>query len=330
MACGLGAVALMFVFIKESTFTPLNTDFTIEVNNTKNIIKELDIQIDKNLTELDRINSAINTSNDSINKIKSKTEVVNETIKDLTDTNKDLIKALSEIESIVDTKYKPIKKEYISGCNVTGNKIIFLLDTSKSMLDKELINILQMAIMTDSAKNSSRKWVNGKNIMRWLIDNTPDTSEILIAGFNTTLAFDVNEGEWTNIKKRSSIEKQLLNLFSKPPDKGTNLQKTFAGLEPWKSADSIYLITDGLPTQAVTEKNRTNKISRCMANDFVSGDCRVSFFNEFAKEMSLFSSRTKLNTILLPMKGDPEATYYYSYLSTSTGGCFITPSKDWP
>ena len=336
MACGLGAVALMFVFIKESTFTPLNSDFTIEVNNKKNTIKELDIQIDKNVKELDLINSAINTSNTSINKIKSKTEVVNETIKDLTNANKELIKALSEIETIVDTKNKPIKKEYISGCNETGNKIIFLLDTSQSMLDKELINILQMGIMTDKAKNLSQKWIKGKNIMRWLIENTPDTSKIFIAGFNTDLFFDVKEGEWTNINERTSIEKQLLNLFSKPPAKGTNLQNAFRSLEPWRNADSIYLITDGLPTQKISKKNKftkkiqqNTKVPTC-SKEFVSGECRVDFFNEFIKELSIFPSKIKLNTILLPMKGDPEAPFHYSYLSTSTGGCFITPSKDWP
>ena len=31
MACGLGAVALMFVFVKDSTFNPLNTDFSDEI-----------------------------------------------------------------------------------------------------------------------------------------------------------------------------------------------------------------------------------------------------------------------------------------------------------
>ena len=31
MACGLGAVALMFVFIKESKFSPLTEDFKDEI-----------------------------------------------------------------------------------------------------------------------------------------------------------------------------------------------------------------------------------------------------------------------------------------------------------
>ena len=31
MACGLGAVALMFVFVKEATFSPLNESFENEI-----------------------------------------------------------------------------------------------------------------------------------------------------------------------------------------------------------------------------------------------------------------------------------------------------------
>ena len=44
MACGLGAVALMFVFIKESTFTPLGNDFTNEISETNRSINELNIK----------------------------------------------------------------------------------------------------------------------------------------------------------------------------------------------------------------------------------------------------------------------------------------------
>tara|TARA_B110000858_G_scaffold196730_1_gene256243 strand:- start:942 stop:1931 length:990 start_codon:yes stop_codon:yes gene_type:complete len=329
MACGLGAVALMFVFIKESTFSPLNTDFSLEINEITEIINQLDADITNKSNKLTVVMEEISKSKKLAIQTLTKVNIVNESIKDISSKNIKLTAALTQLESKSETKYRPIKKEYISGCNVTGNKIIFLLDTSMSMLSKEVIDIISLSLQSDKVKNNSSKWITGKNTIRWLIDNTPETSKILIAGFNTKVSYDVAPGEWTRINERTSIEKQLINLFSNPPDKGTNLQNTIKGLSEWEDVNSIYLITDSLPTQSNRKRNDPTK-SRCFNNDYTSGTCRIKFFQQFAEELEKLSSNVKLNTILLPMNGDPDAPYYFSDLSTSTGGCFMTPSKNWP
>ena len=329
MACGLGAVALMFVFIKESTFSPLNTDFSLEINEITEIINQLDADITNKSNKLTVVMEEISKSKKLAIQTLTKVNIVNESIKDISSKNIKLTAALTQLESKSETKYRPIKKEYISGCNVTGNKIIFLLDTSMSMLSKEVIDIISLSLQSDKVKNNSSKWITGKDTIRWLIDNTPETSKILIAGFNTKVSYDVAPGEWTRINERTSIEKQLINLFSNPPDKGTNLQNTIKGLSEWEDVNSIYLITDSLPTQSNRKRNDPTK-SRCFNNDYTSGTCRIKFFQQFAEELEKLSSNVKLNTILLPMNGDPDAPYYFSDLSTSTGGCFMTPSKNWP
>ena len=329
MACGLGAVALMFVFIKESTFSPLNTDFSLEINEITEIINQLDADITNKSNKLTVVMEEISKSKKLAIQTLTKVNIVNESIKDISSKNIKLTAALTQLESKSETKYRLIKKEYISGCNVTGNKIIFLLDTSMSMLSKEVIDIISLSLQSDKVKNNSSKWITGKNTIRWLIDNTPETSKILIAGFNTKVSYDVAPGEWTRINERTSIEKQLINLFSNPPDKGTNLQNTIKGLSEWEDVNSIYLITDSLPTQSNRKRNDPTK-SRCFNNDYTSGTCRIKFFQQFAEELEKLSSNVKLNTILLPMNGDPDAPYYFSDLSTSTGGCFMTPSKNWP
>ena len=329
MACGLGAVALMFVFIKESTFSPLNIDFSLEINEITEVINQLDGDITDKSNKLTVVMEEISKSKKLAIQTSTKISIVNESIKDISSKNIKLTAALTQLESKSETKYQPIKKEYISGCNVTGNKIIFLLDTSMSMLSKEVIDIISLSLQSDKVKNNSSKWITGKNTIRWLIDNTPETSKILIAGFNTKVAYDVSPGEWTQINERTSIEKQLINLFSNPPDKGTNLQNTIKGLSEWEDVNSIYLITDSLPTQSNRKKNDPSK-SRCFNNPYTTGACRIKFFQQFAVELKKLSSNVKLNTILLPMNGDPDAPYYFSDLSTSTGGCFMTPSKNWP
>ena len=37
-----------------------------------------------------------------------------------------------------ENKYEEFQKGYLSGCNVEGNKVVFLLDSSASMLHKKL------------------------------------------------------------------------------------------------------------------------------------------------------------------------------------------------
>ena len=41
MACGLGAVALMFIFVKEAKFSPLNTDYSQEASSALDSVEAL-------------------------------------------------------------------------------------------------------------------------------------------------------------------------------------------------------------------------------------------------------------------------------------------------
>ena len=115
MACGLGAVALMFVFIKESTFSPMNKDFTTELNDTNKSINEININLDLKNKELLRIIEEKNNQISSVDQIEIKTNIVNKQIEKLSKSNKELMSTLKDLETIVESKYQPSKKEYISG-----------------------------------------------------------------------------------------------------------------------------------------------------------------------------------------------------------------------
>ena len=67
-----------------------------------------------------------------------------------------------------------------------------------------------------------------------------------------------------------------------------------------------------------------------MDKELVDLECRLNFFNAFKDTYKDIFRNTKLNTILLPMKGDPNASYEYSLFSKDSKGCFLTSSKDWP
>ena len=81
--------------------------------------------------------------------------------------------------------------------------------------------------------------------------------------------------------------------------------------------DNVYLITDGLPTQGLEAPKGTN----------VTGMERKRLFEAALKRVS---PTIPINTILLPLEGDPVAPSAYWQLARITQGAFLSPSDDWP
>jgi hypothetical protein len=103
------------------------------------------------------------------------------------------------------------------------------------------------------------------------------------------------------------------------PQDGTSLENAFAALNAMQPApDNVIIITDGLPTQAAGAP---------VLRKTVNGDQRLDLFQ---KAWRKYPRRIPFNVILMPMEGDPAAPSAFWAASRSTGGSFMSPSKDWP
>ena len=345
MACGLGAVALMFIFVKEATFSPLTESFKDEIIPLEDQIITIDNLIESKEIELSNVEISIKDINFEVSEVESRTEIANNVIDNLVDKNTNLNSSLEELNKKSETKYKPVKKSYISGCNIEGKKIILLLDSSESMLHKELVQIIRLSVQNDSVKQNTEKWSKAKQIFRWMVTNLPEGSQVMLATFNKDLRIYPNN-KWIDSSNKVEIEKNILYLLNQSPDHGTNLQLAFSKLSSFSSADNIYLITDGLPTLAIKPRSlkeniksrsvsqelslKERRIASCLDEPLVDLQCRLNYFNAFKDTYKKSFRSSKLNTILLPMKGDPLASYEYALFSKETNGCFLTSSKDWP
>lgn len=345
MACGLGAVALMFIFVKEATFSPLTESFKDEIIPLEDQIITIDNLIESKEIELSNVETSIKDINFEVSEVESRTEIANNVIDNLVDQNTNLNSSLEELNKKSETKYKPVKKSYISGCNIEGKKIILLLDSSESMLHKELVQIIRLSVQNDSVKQNTEKWSKAKQIFRWMVTNLPEGSQVMLATFNKDLRIYPNN-KWIDSSNKVEIEKNILYLLNQSPDHGTNLQLAFSKLSSFSSADNIYLITDGLPTLAIKPRSlkeniksrsvsqelslKERRIASCLDEPLVDLQCRLNYFNAFKDTYKKSFRSSKLNTILLPMKGDPLASYEYALFSKETNGCFLTSSKDWP
>ncbi len=334
MSCGLGAVALMLIFIK-TNISP-SVEMIIElVSGTEEEISIIQNENGLIKEKINEKNNKINSISDEIDEFQNKIIIANKLI----NTNEMTKASLNEEISSLENKITPVVKDYnsnyqgyLSGCNVKGSKIGIFLDNSSSMYDKSIVDILRYRVSSDTVKSTSKKWKQAVEIFKWLLEQAPENSEIIAGTF-------ANEIKLINEKPLGYSEivnsKEYLHSINTFPAEGTNLNGLSAVMKKEKF-DSVYIITDGLPTLPVKSEKDSKGIAgkikkyfndECYNDKTVTPSCRKSLFYEFQNSIKTIDST--FNVIMLPLEGDFIAHYHFSKLAMEKKGCFITASKDW-
>lgn len=212
-------------------------------------------------------------------------------------------------------------RRYITGLNIRGRRVLILLDTSASMMDADIVNVIRLRNSNEAVRRAARKWRRALEIVDWLTGNMPAGKQYQVYGFNTGVSAILPDTKNTWLSSNNGAQqKQLMDELDKlTPKGGTSLINAFTGIRGLlPTADQIILITDGLPTQAATPQ---------VLSKYVSPKSRVNYFDEAAKA---FGKYAPVDVVLMPMLGDNEAPYRFWQLARRTGGAFIMPSKDWP
>lgn len=212
------------------------------------------------------------------------------------------------------------QKQYLTGLKLGGERTLILLDTSASMLDETVVNVVRWKLAEADVRKAAPKWQRATRTLHWLLANLRPGKQYQVYAFNTAASpvLAGTDRKWLSTNDASGIGAALLAANDIAPTGGTSLHQAFAvigRMEP--RPDSVIIITDGLPTQgAVSEGSR-----------LVSADERLLLFKDAVKSIP---RGVPINTLLLPMEGDPEAAGAFWELAISTQGSFITPAKDWP
>jgi hypothetical protein len=211
-------------------------------------------------------------------------------------------------------------RQYLTGLNVGGRRILVLVDTSASMLGDDVVNVVRRRNLPDSDKLRSRKWRQAVRTVEWITTQFPRDSSFQIYGFSTTASPIVpgTDGQWLDAGSREALDGAIQHLRKVVPGGGTSLASGFGAIAALRPPpDNVYLLVDGLPTQGRRPPRGTT----------VSAKDRLKLFDEATRELS---SRVPMNVILFPMEGDPMAPSAFWKLAIATGGAFVTPSADWP
>lgn len=211
-------------------------------------------------------------------------------------------------------------REYLTGVQQGGRRILVLLDTSSSMLDASPVEAIRKRNMAADVQRAAPKWQQALATVEWIVAHFPERSRYQLYGFDAQArpALAGTEGQWLPVANSAQLDGAVAALRARLPAGGNNLAAAFkaiARLEP--PPDNVYLITDGLPTQGLAPTR----------GGTVSGRERQRLFEEALTQLP---SGIPVNTILLPLEGDPMAASTYWQLARVTQGAFLCPAEDWP
>jgi hypothetical protein len=212
-------------------------------------------------------------------------------------------------------------RQYLTGLKVGGDHILVLVDVSASMLDDTVVNVLRMRNMSEARKLMSDKWRRAVSTVDWLASQMPLEGEFQMYAFNTkTWALaEGTDGKWLKSSDPNAMTEALDKLRKTVPKDGTSLENAFIAMNALvPKPDNVIMVTDGLPTQGA---------SAPLIRKTIDGDDRLKLFE---RAFGKYPKGVPFNVILMPMEGDPMAPSAYWLAARSTGGSFMSPSKDWP
>ncbi|MEZ5550127.1 MAG: hypothetical protein R3E82_04505 [Pseudomonadales bacterium] len=345
MSCGFGAVILIFLIINHAT----EKEARVVNQDTLAEIRMLDYQVrngEKDLVELKtRLEDLLREVSDSDRRLNSTKTQIDENAEDLADAEASTlarVKSLEELKSDVDSREEELRRlraieeanagnkartftgegdrQYLTGLKVGGRNILIALDTSASMLDQDIVNVLRRRNMSDERKRQAPKWQRAVRTVEWLASQLPLDASFQLYGFNeeTRAMLEPTFGSWIELGEGRELESALQALKQTVPGNGTSLEKLVIAMNALKPPpDNVYLITDSLPTIG-TRPPRGAKIT---------GAARLDLFRDAVNRMP---AQVPVNVIMFPMEGDPMAAAAFWNLARTSGGAFLSPSRDWP
>lgn len=209
---------------------------------------------------------------------------------------------------------------YLTGLKVSGQRVLFLVDASASMLDETVVNIVRTRHMADSVKLRTEKWRQTVATVDWLATQLQPGTQTQFYVFNTQPQSLVGGSmdKWLPVDGKT-VAGALDQLRKTVPAEGTSLENAFAAAARLQPApDLIVLVTDGLPTQGASPP---------LLKKVVDGNDRMKLFEKAVKALP---RRVPVSTVLMPMEGDPQAPFLFWRLANATGGGVMSPAKDWP
>lgn len=336
MSCGLGAVILVFMLVKHNV-----SSSTSETDLLAGDVQRLEVQqveLQQTLKQLLNISQA---EGEKIARLRARLAQLEQS---LSQNETSLAQKKNKLAALKnDIAGRPVaqkedlveddrggEENYLMGLKVEGRHIAVLVDSSASMTDEKLIDIITRKNGPAADKKSGPKWLRTRKTVRWLLARVPKTSRLTVVSYNAFVK-SLGGANWLKADSPATLQALYSEFNTIVPEGATNLQKGLRAVSGLGVTD-LYVITDGLPTVGESRYASLNPFATCSSllgkSSTISGECRVKLFRQSIKDSTL--GDIKVNVILLPLEGDPDAANEYWGWAALSGGLMISPAVTWP
>lgn len=343
MACGLGAVTLIFMLVKYQTNV---SQAEADHGNLDSELAEMRSLQSASEKELETLRAEYQGL---VAKLAGQESQMASRVADQEGKEKELQRLMKEVQNLEKAAAAqqktssedpaPVaepsgpKQHHLLGIRVEGKRILILVDNSASMAETRIVDILKVQVSNDAAKRAAPKWQRTLKAVEWLVERVPEDSSFMIVHYNANADF-VHGNRWIGATDESQQGKAISALAKLVPDGATNLYNALEFVVAKRiSPSNMYIVTDGLPTSGPTPGRRIRRNTGCKSfgktKSTISGECREALFYDAVNAYNS-SISGKVNTILLPLEGDPEAVFAYWAWASSKGGTVTSPGSGWP
>jgi len=361
MTCGFGAVILFFMIIAANV--DVRSDEILEDRSAEAERMELRVEVGRrNLADLrealasmlidmaetqaarEQFASEVEQTREELRRLLEEESASEETIEQLQAELERLeqeTESLAAEQSTVEQTGNFIRqvrgegyRQYLTGLRMGGERVLILVDVSRSMLDRDYPNVVLRSLRSDEQKLRAPKWRQVVDSVDWLTAQIEPGTEFQVIAFNEE-AWAVIEGtddQWLTATDGSELDRvvETLSQFvpgscrpgkTEDPEKpcgATSLHAAFDAMNRLPQRPSnVYLLVDGLPTMGDSYPSR----------DSVTGAER---YQHFLRASAKTHRSVPMNILLYPFEGDPQSAPAYWSLALATGGSMMAPSEDWP
>ncbi len=334
ICCGFGAIILLFVLTSgkksEHNVNQL-ADTEVDLGRMRK-----DIQAEEQI--LLQLSSSIEEIKKRLKDLESREIDLSESLTDRTTDLSLLLSQLAEMEELRATLLgdlenlptvpeevpipmpNPTRRQYLTDFKLDGERVLFLIEASGGMLDDTFDGAIERLANSEEEKREAPKWKQTMRAVEWMLTalKAPTRYQVIFFSKEVQSVITLRAGEWLDISDRQTMAEVLGQMKEVTPQGGANLERAFfyvGGMNP--KPDNIILFVDGLPTLS----------DSVPAGPIIDQNARVRMYNAATRQVPV---GIPINTIMMPMSGDPAAATSFWLLGTKTDGSFICPSKTWP
>ena len=360
LCCGLGASILLLFIVKHGPAEASLQLDEAEATQLEKVFETLDLKIaqkeamaaEKALTDaavrsaLDEQEKLAATNDEKLTEFRNNLALLSDQRKQRDAASDELRALIAERETQLARseleKSTAGESGQLAGLRIADDRVVILLDSSASMLDPTLVEIVRLRVSPVRFQQASEKWKQARAAAAWAATHVKDRNKFQVFYFSDKVdnidGYDVSEIKnltWLLKGIVNRKDKDIKTTVNKRQASGpTNLRlafETVSRLEP--PPQQIILVTDGLPT--IPGSTSLARISGCRAaaraaNPILSPACRASIFRDATTYARTQFRNVRIDVILLPLEGDASATLRYWELALTHSGRLLTPATGWP